>query len=64
MADWIDFLFVPSPEDFAIYADHDEYTTFYAVDSNTLHTLCTQLCSSGFERVSSFRRKLGGDSRT
>ena len=30
LADWIDFLFIPSPKRFAVYADHDEYITFYA----------------------------------
>ncbi len=29
LGDWIDFVFVPTTESFAIYADHDEYTTFY-----------------------------------
>ena len=28
--DWFDFLFVPTPKPFVIYADHDEYTTFCA----------------------------------
>src|SRR5947209_559443 len=28
LADWIDFVFVPFPTQFAIYADHDEFTTF------------------------------------
>jgi hypothetical protein len=27
LGDWIDFIFVPTPKPFAIYADHDEYTT-------------------------------------
>jgi hypothetical protein len=31
LGDWVDFIFVPSPEVFAIYADHDEYTTFYTI---------------------------------
>src|SRR5881394_1250371 len=28
LSEWIDFLFLPSPASFIIYADHDEYTTF------------------------------------
>ena len=27
---WIDFIFIPSPKPFVIYADHDEFTTFHA----------------------------------
>ena len=30
LSEWIDFLFVPIPERFLIYADHDEYITFLA----------------------------------
>ncbi len=30
LEDWIDFIFVPTPKPFVIYADHDEYTTFFA----------------------------------
>jgi hypothetical protein len=27
-SDWSDFLFVPRPKPFVIYADHDEWVTF------------------------------------
>jgi hypothetical protein len=30
LGDWVDFLFVPVPKPFAIYADHDDYITLYA----------------------------------
>ena len=30
LCDCVDFIFVPKPTPFAILADHDEYTTFYA----------------------------------
>src|SRR6202020_987701 len=36
LADWIDFLFVAVPESFAVYADHDEYTTFYSQTKSDL----------------------------
>jgi len=29
-SDWIDFIFVPEPRSFAIYADHDEYTRAFS----------------------------------
>src|SRR3954463_4818556 len=35
LSDWIDFLFLPSPQLFAIYADHDEYITFYTPDDES-----------------------------
>jgi len=36
LSDWIDFLFVPSPTSFAIYADHDEFLTLYVPTSSAL----------------------------
>ncbi|HWY70031.1 MAG TPA: hypothetical protein VNX88_15275 [Terriglobales bacterium] len=61
LSDWIDFLFVPSPELFAIYADHDEFTTFYSNDHSRLTTLCSGLISSGFEAVPEYMRESSGD---
>jgi hypothetical protein len=36
---WIDFLYVPKPKQFVIYADHDEYTTFYTNTKANLNRL-------------------------
>src|SRR4051794_10895686 len=30
LSEWIDFLFAPTPGAFVIFADHDEYITFFA----------------------------------
>jgi len=46
--DWIDFVFVPSPESFAIYADHDEFLTLYVPTSSGLDQLVTRLEQVGF----------------
>jgi len=46
--DWIDFVFVPSPESFAIYADHDEFLTLYVPTSSGLDQLITRLNVVGF----------------
>jgi len=46
--DWIDFVFVPSPPSFAIYADHDEYLTIYVPASSGLDQLVTRLDLVGF----------------
>jgi hypothetical protein len=39
LSDWIDFLFVPTPKPFVIYADHDEYMTFYANTKSNLNRI-------------------------
>ena len=61
LADWIDFVFVPSPEALAIYADHDEFTTFYAPDDVTLKHVASGLVKSGFEAVLDYTRGGSGD---
>lgn len=42
LCDWIDFVFVPSPASFAIYADHDEYLTIYVPSPPGLDSLITR----------------------
>jgi hypothetical protein len=61
LGDWVDFVFVPSPEVIAIYADHDEYTTFYAQDDATLTSVASNLETAGFEAVPSYTRGSSGD---
>jgi hypothetical protein len=56
LGDWVDFVFVPSPEVLAIYADHDEYTTFYTRDDATLKNVTSGLEKSGFEAVPDYTR--------
>jgi len=58
LADWIDFLFVPTPKPFVIYADHDEYTTFYANTKGDLNRIVDALSSKGFEMVQDYGRNL------
>ena len=61
LGDWVDFLFLPVPELFAIYADHDEYTTFYACDESQLDRITNALTSAGFEPVANYFREPSGD---
>jgi hypothetical protein len=61
LGDWIDFVFVPSPELLAIYADHDEYTTFYFPNVGALKSLTSELETAGFEPVSSYKRTSSGN---
>lgn len=46
--DWIDFAFIPIPQPFIIYADHDEYTTFYAMTKSNLNRVVQPLLAHGF----------------
>ena len=61
LGDWVDFVFVTSPEVFAIYADHDEYTTFYTPDDVTLKKVVSALEKSGFDAVLDYTRRSSGD---
>jgi hypothetical protein len=58
LSDWVDFLFVPTPEPFLIYADHDEYTTFYAGKVSNLDRLLDALSAKGFANVPGYEREL------
>ena len=57
-SDWFDFLFVPTPKPFVIYADHDEYTTFYANTRSNLNRVAEALSAKGFEEIAEYRRQL------
>jgi len=55
-SDWIDFIFVPEPRSFTIYADHDEYTTFFAHTRGNLNQVATALVDKGFKTVPDYDR--------
>ena len=61
LGDWVDFVFVPLPEVLAIYADHDEYSTFYTHDDATMKNVALSLETAGFENVLSYTRGYSGD---
>lgn len=56
LADWVDFLFVPTPKPFVIYADHDEYITFLANTKSSLNRVAIPLEESGFEIILNYKR--------
>jgi len=58
LSDWIDFLFVPTPKPFVIYADHDEFTTFYASTRSNLNRVVQPLLSKGFKQIPDYQREL------
>lgn len=57
LGDPIDFLFVPVPQSFAIYADHDEFTTFYFSGKETESLVTERLCATGFEWMKGYTRE-------
>jgi hypothetical protein len=57
-SDWIDFIFVPEPKSFVIYADHDEYTTFFAHTRSNLNRAVKPLADHGFKMVPNYERRL------
>ena len=50
-SDWIEFVFQPLPKPFVIYADHAEYTTFFANTKGNLNQVVLPLEAAGFETV-------------
>ena len=56
--EWVDFLFVPTPKPFVIYADHDEYTTFFFNTKSGISQLTETLVKSGVRQVHEYQRTL------
>lgn len=56
LGDWVDFLFVPTPKPFVVYADHDEYATFYASSKSNLGRITAALTKEGFAAVGNYTR--------
>ena len=57
LSDWLDFTFVPIVKLFVIYADHDQYTTFYANTKSNLERIRLSLLAKRFEEVRNYERK-------
>jgi hypothetical protein len=51
LSDSVDFWFVPTPKPFVIYADHDEYTTFFGNSKSNLNGVTEPLLRQGFQKV-------------
>lgn len=56
LGDWVDFLFVPTPKHFVIYADHDEWTTIFAENESELRLIGRTLSTSGFREIPNYVR--------
>ena len=57
LLDWVDFVFVPTPKPFVIYADHDEFTTFYANTKSNLNRVVQPLLANGFKHIADYQRQ-------
>jgi hypothetical protein len=58
LGDWVDFSFVSEPKSFAIYADHDEFTTFFAQNRSNLNRVVQALSGQGFKLEKEYQREL------
>jgi hypothetical protein len=56
LSDWVDFLFVPSPNRFVLYADHDEWTTVFATNEVDLASMSAAMSSGPFEMITNYTR--------
>ncbi len=56
MGDWLDFLFLPSAKSFALYVDHDEYTTFFADAQSELANLRKTFAERQYKLVRDYQR--------
>jgi hypothetical protein len=56
--DWLDFIFTPVPKAIVIFADHDEYTTFFANTRSNLNRVVTALSAQGFKEIRDYERRL------
>ena len=58
LGDWVDFIFIPEPKPFVIFADHDEYTTFFANTRSDLNRVTADLSARGFKTIRDYERQL------
>jgi len=56
LSDWIDFWFVRQTDEFRIFADHDEYTTIYSNNLQTVAEIGSLLKSKGFREIDGWLR--------
>lgn len=57
LSDWMDFVFVPTPKPFVIYADHHKFITLYAHTRSNLNHVTQPLVQNGFSMVQNYRRR-------
>jgi hypothetical protein len=55
-SDSVDFLFIPQPKPFVVYADHDEYTTFFSHTRANLNLVVHAVSREGFKTIEGYTR--------
>lgn len=58
LRDSLDFYFVPTPKRFMIYADHDQYITFFGATKGNVARIGASLVAAGFTEVAGYERRL------
>jgi hypothetical protein len=51
LGQWTDFAFIPVPKNFAIYADHDEYTTIFTASGEALSLVRSNMKLEAFKEA-------------
>lgn len=57
-SDPLDFLFAPGKKPFVLYADHDQFTTFFAQTRSNLNRITEPLLRNGFQQILDYQRRL------
>jgi hypothetical protein len=55
LSEWIDFLFIPTPKPFVIFADHDQYATFAAHRKSGLTAVAQAMSAAKIRQVDYIR---------
>jgi hypothetical protein len=58
LSDWVDFIFIPEPKPIVVFADHDQFTTFFANTKSNLNRIVTALSAQGFKPIRDYERRL------
>jgi hypothetical protein len=56
-SDWLDFYFVPRPNRFLVYADHDEFTTVFSARKTAISRISTAMAVAGIAEVPGYTRE-------
>ena len=57
-SDPVDFLFAPEKKPFVLYADHDQFTTFFAQTRSNLNRIVAALLYNGFQEIPGYQRQV------
>lgn len=55
-SDAIDFYFTPTPKQYHLFADHDEYTTIFGATKGQVAKVATALANAEFSRIDGYVR--------